>query len=60
MAYIEEAELEFQIGVVEESIEKYERRVPTEEQDPEYLRKAYDELNRLKSRMKEIKKLKKQ
>lgn len=56
MAYIEEAELEHQIATVEELIEKYERRVPTEEQDPEYLRKANEELKRLNDRMNELKK----
>lgn len=56
MAYIEEAELEHQIATVEELIEKYERRVPTEEQDPEQLLMMKDELDYFKQRMNELKK----
>lgn len=56
MEYSEIAELEHQIATVEELIEKYERRVPTEEQDPEQLLMMNDELDYFKQRMNELKK----
>ena len=56
MEYSEIAELEHQIATVEESIEKYERRVPTEEQDPELLLTMNDELEYFKHKMNELKK----